>query len=77
MDKIIYIAEHNDTWDGAQHGDVFINGVKIERFRTSYNNNPFAAHYSKLYSRYLATRIPAYLIKPTDNFITLKIDMTK
>jgi len=75
-DKIIYIVEHNNNWTGTMHGSVFINGTQIERFRTSYTN-PFAIHHnSKIYQRYMATRIPASLIGPNDKFCKLKIDMT-
>jgi len=75
-DKLIYIILHNDNWVGTMHGNVFINGVQIDRFRTSYSN-PFATHFnSKLYDRYMATRIPASMIQSTDKFVRLKIDMT-
>ena len=76
-DKIVYLNEHNNDWLGTMHGSVTINGRIAERFMTSYVNNPFAAHMnSKIYSRYMATRIPAEWISPNDNFITLRIDMT-
>jgi len=75
-DKIVYIVEHNNNWMGTQHGNVFINGQPVERFRTTYSN-PFATHWnSKIYERYMATRIPANLIQATDKFVRLKIDMT-
>jgi hypothetical protein len=75
-DKIIYIVEHNNNWTGCQHGNVYINGQQVERFRTSYSN-PFATHYnSKIYDRYMATKIPASLVGQNDKFVRLKIDMT-
>jgi len=75
-DKIVYIVEHNNNWTGTQHGKVTINDQEVERFRTSYNN-PFAVHHnSKLYNRYMATRIPAGLIQAGDAFVRLRIDMT-
>jgi hypothetical protein len=75
-DKLVYIAEHNNNWLGVMHGDVKVNDVSIERFRTSYTN-PFATHFnSKIYSRYMAAKIPADLIKNDDKFIKLEIDMT-
>jgi len=75
-DKIVYIINHNDNWCSTLHGNVYVNGVQIERFRTSYLN-PFATHFnSKLFDRYMATRVPANLIQSTDKFIRLKIDMT-
>jgi len=74
-DKMIYIIEHNNNWVGTMHGNVWINGVAVERFRTSYQN-PFATHHnSKMYSRYMATRIPANLVQQGDKFVTLKISM--
>ncbi len=58
------------------HGDVWINGKKAERFRTTYGQNPFATHYnSKLYSRYLATYVPTGWIGANDNYLTVMIDM--
>jgi len=75
-DKLIYIVEHNNNWEGDQHGAVFINGQSVERFRTTYTN-PFQIHFnSKIYDRYLATRIPAGYISQGDKFVKLKIDMT-
>jgi len=75
-DKLIYIIQHNDNWNGTMHGAVSVNGQSVERFRMSYYNNPFAVHFgSKLYNRYMATRIPASLIQPGDKFVTLRIDM--
>jgi hypothetical protein len=76
-DKLVYSVEVNDNWQGATHGDVWINGVQIERFKTTYQN-PFAIHFnSKLYNRYLAARIPANLIRNDDKFVRLKIDLSK
>jgi len=76
LDKLVYIVEHNSTWMGTQHTNVWVNGIPIERFRTTYSN-PFAIHYnSKVYDRYMAARVPADLIKPGDTFITLKLDMS-
>jgi len=74
-DKIIYLVEHNNNWLGSQHGRVFVNGQEVERFRTSYDN-PFSTHHnSKIYNRYMATRIPKSLIKQGDRFVRLRIDM--
>ncbi len=75
-DKLLYIVEHNNNWNGIMHTAVYVNGVKIERFRASYIN-PFAMHTnSKFYNRYIATKIPKELIKKGDNTISVKIDMT-
>ena len=74
--KIVYIVEHNNNWVGTPHKTVLVNGVSVERFRTSYSN-PFATHYnSKFYSRYMATSFPASLIHAGDKFIKLTVDMT-
>jgi len=75
-DKLIYIVEHNNNWQGNQHGNVFINGQQVERFRTTFQN-PFAVHNNgKLFNRYIATVVPASLIQSTDKFVRLRIDMT-
>lgn len=75
-DKLVYIVEHNNNWLGVQHNNVKVNGTQIENFRTTYTN-PFATHFnSKIYNRYIAARIPNNLIKQSDKFITLTIDMT-
>jgi len=75
-DKLVYIVEHNNNWSGIMHGKIYVNNVEVERFRTSFSN-PFAVHFnSKMYARYIATRIPANLINSGDKFIKLKIDMT-
>ena len=59
------------------HTSIKINGNVADRLSTGFVNNPFASHYnSKLYSRYIGTRVPKEWIKSTDNFITVTIDMT-
>jgi hypothetical protein len=76
-DKLVYLIEHNNSWNGCGHGDVKVNGTKIERFMASYDN-PFARHWnSKFYARYIAARVPAGLIKDGDRYLKLKIDMSK
>jgi len=73
-DKMIYLAEHNNNWVDTQHTAVYINGHPVERFRTTYVN-PFSVHIgSKIYNRYIATRIPANLIAQGDKFVHLKVD---
>ena len=77
-DKIVYLVKSNNNWVGVMHLSVTINGKSAERFRTSYGNNLFATHYnSKLYTRCIATYVPAEWIKPNDNFLTVRIVMTK
>lgn len=76
-DRLIYIIEHNDDWQNTDHLALYCNDIKIERFRTTYTN-PFATHYnSKLYSRYLAARIPNSIIQSSNGFLKFKIDRTK
>jgi len=76
-DKIVYLVTHNDNWLGTMHGNVFVNGQPVERFRTSYLN-PFSVHHnSKFYMKYFATRVPANFINQGDKFIRLKIDMSQ
>ena len=75
-DKLLYLVEHNNNWNGLMHTAVSVNGVSIERFRTSYSN-PFAVHYnSKSFDRYAAAKIPKDLIKNGDSVVSVKIDMT-
>jgi len=75
-DKMVYLVEHNNNWTGTQHTGVYVNNVQVERFRTSWRN-PFATHHnSKLYCRYMATRIPASMINQGDKFIRVRVDMT-
>ena len=60
-DKLLYLVEHNNNWDGIMHQGITVDGVPIERFRTTWDN-PFARHHnSKIYSRFVATRVPAKL----------------
>jgi hypothetical protein len=76
-DKMVYLVEHNNNWVGTMHGEVWIGTNRVDRFRTSWNNNPFATHYNgKMYDRYMATIVPANLIQPTDKFIELRVDMS-
>jgi hypothetical protein len=75
-DKLVYAMEHNNNWLGTGHVSLSVNDKPIERFRTSYNN-PFARNFNgKMYSRYIAAKIPASYIAPTDRFIKLTINMT-
>jgi len=75
-DKLLYLIEHNNNWNGASHSGITVNGKPIERFIASYDN-PFARHWnSKFYERYLAARIPADMIGDA-RYLTVKIDMSK
>ncbi len=75
-DKMLYIYEHNNNWDGAMHTNVKINDQQVERFRTSYLN-PFSIHInSKIYSRYIAIHIPKEMVPSDAKFLKLKVDMT-
>lgn len=75
-DKLLYIVEHNNSWNGAGHTAVTVNGKRIERFLASYDN-PFARHWnSKFYERYIAAHIPADLIG-NERYVSVKFDMSK
>jgi hypothetical protein len=74
-DKLFYIVEHDNNWVGTMHTGLKVNGVAIERLRTSYTN-PFATHFnSKHFSRYIAAFIPSARIPRDARFINIDIDM--
>ncbi|MEG3839843.1 hypothetical protein [Microcoleus sp. herbarium14] len=79
-DKLLYIVEHNNQWNGCMHSGITVNGNPIQRFRATYDN-PFARHWnSKFYERYIAARIPANMIPKTSNlttYLSVRIDMSK
>jgi len=76
-DKLLYLVEHNNNWNGCMHRGITVNGTPIERFTATYDN-PFARHWnSKIYERYIAARIPASLIKANDYHLSIRIDLTK
>lgn len=76
-DKLIYMSEHNNHWNGCMFEGITVNGKPIERFISTYDN-PFARHWnSKFYQRYIAARIPAGHIKKNSRWIDVKIDMSK
>lgn len=79
-DKLLYIVEHNNAWNGCMHTGITVNGTPIERLLSTYDN-PFARHWNgRFYNRYIAARIPAELIpKPTAEFppvLKVRVDMT-
>ncbi len=75
-DKLLYLIEHNNSWNGCMHKEITVNDKPIERFMASYDN-PFARHWnSKLYERYIATRIPKDLIPADARYLSVKIDMS-
>jgi len=74
-DKLLYFAEHNNSWLGSMHTSVTVNGHPIERLRTTYSN-PFAIHFNgKTYDRYLAAKIPKDFIPKNAHFIKVEISM--
>ncbi len=76
-DKLLYVVEHNNNWNGCMHTGIVVNQTPIERFIATYDN-PFARHWSsKFYNRYIAARIPAELIGDKDKFLSVRIDMSK
>jgi hypothetical protein len=75
VDKLFYIVEHNNNWDGFVLKSISVEDKKIERFRTTWDN-PLARHHnSKIYSRFIAARIPASFVAGK-NFIKITIDTT-
>jgi hypothetical protein len=75
-DKLLFIIQHNDTFDGLLHTSVAVNNTPVERLRTGFIN-PFSTHAnSKIYQRYAATIIPKELIASEAKFLTVTIDMT-
>jgi len=75
-DKLLYLIEHNNNWNGCMHTGITVEGRPIERFIASYDN-PFARHWnSKFRARYIAARIPAALISPGDRWLSVRIDMS-
>ena len=76
-EKMLYFLEHNNFWEGIMHFSIEINGKIGERLRV-YSNNPFATHCnSKLYCRYVGTKVPSSWIGSNDNFLNVKISMMK
>jgi hypothetical protein len=77
QDKMLYLIEHDNSWNGCMHKGITVNGKPIERFFSTYDN-PFARHWnSKFYNRYIGARIPAELIPEYVRYIPVRIDMTK
>lgn len=74
--KLLFIVEHNNNWDGSYHSTVKVNGVFVQRFRASYNNSLSVHFNSKIYQRYIATIVPKELIPAKAKFIEVEIDMT-
>ena len=75
-DKLLYLIEHNNNWNGAMHTGITVNGTGIERFCATYDN-PFARHWnSKWYNRYIAARIPAEMIPADARYLDVCIDMS-
>ena len=75
-DKLLYLIEHNNNWNGCMHNSIEVNGTQIERLMATYDN-PFARHWnSKFYERYIAARIPANLIRSNARHLNVKINMS-
>jgi hypothetical protein len=76
-DKLLYLIEHNNNWNGCMHAGITVNNQPIERFTATYDN-PFARHWnSKTFERYIAARIPASLIPADARWLSVRIDMSK
>lgn len=75
-DKLLYLVEHNNNWNGCMHSGITVGGKRIERFTATYDN-PFVRHWnSKRFERYVAARIPASLIPSGATHLDVRIDMT-
>jgi hypothetical protein len=76
-DKLLYLVEHNNNWNGTMHTGITVNGRSIQRFMATHDN-PFARHWnSKQFERYVAASIPAAMIPANDRYLSVRIDMTK
>ena len=76
QDKLLYLIQHNDSWNGCMHTGITVNNQPIERFVATYDN-PFARHWnSKLYERYIAACIPHAMINDTQLWLDVRIDMS-
>lgn len=74
-DKLLYLVNHNNNWNGTMHKGITVNDVAIERFTATYDN-PFARHWnSKFYNRYIAARIPTELIESNARHLNVKVNM--
>jgi hypothetical protein len=74
-DKLLYLIEHNNNWNGTMFNSITVNDQPIERFLSTYDN-PFARHWnSKLYMRYIAARIPATLIPAGSRWLNVRVNM--
>jgi len=76
-DKLLYLVEHNNNWNGCLHTGITVNNQPIERFMATYDN-PFARHWnSKFYERYIAARIPADFIPAGARWLSIRVDMSR
>ncbi len=75
-DRLLYLVEHNNNWNGTMHNGITVNGRPVERFLSTYSN-PFARHWNgKYFERYIAARIPAEVMG-AERYLRVRIDMTK
>jgi len=73
-DKLLYLIEHNNQWDGGMHRGITVDGTPIERLRSTWDHPLARSINSKMYNRFLAAFIPESLTL-NKRFITVKIDM--
>ena len=74
-DKLLYINEHNNNWDGLMHTSISCDDVVLERLRTTWDHSLARHINSKIYSRFAATIIPAKLTIGK-RLINIKFDLT-
>ena len=75
-DKLLYLMEHNNQWDGGMHRGITVDGTPIERLRSTWDHPLARSINSKMYNRFLAAFVPESLTR-NKRFITVKIDMTR
>lgn len=74
-DKLLYIIEHNNNWDGAMHNKILVENEVVPRLRSTWNHPLARSVNSKMYNRFLATLVPKELIGDK-TFIKTTIDLT-
>lgn len=73
-DKLFYIVEHNNNWDGAMHNKVLVEDQIVSRLRSTWDHPLARSVNSKIYNRFLATLVPKELIGDK-KFIKVTLDL--
>ncbi len=73
--KLLYIVEHNNNWNGLGHNGISVDNTPIERLRTTWDH-PLAVHNnSKMYERFAAALVPEELTRGK-RFLTVTFNLT-